>query len=234
MLSELPALFEYTLDKYIIARIVTGEQWRQNTYIVTQRTSFQTIIIDPGDNADFIISYIEKNQGRVTRILLTHTHFDHVGALEEVSTYFNVVCELHKDDVSLLRHAPMYALRFSNRQMSPISRFQVFEELCIEDGELPVRSIHTPGHTKGSVCLLFDGFLFTGDTLLYRHVGRTDLPGSSKGQILGSIQKLLSELSDECRLFAGHGRPWTIGEAREWWRDSHQSPPEHNTFGALK
>ena len=176
-------LFEYVQGGYNITCIVTGEQWKQNTYIVTRVSSSNTIIVDPGDNAELIISCIQDGGGKVTRILLTHPHHDHVGAVTQVSEYFNVVCELHKQDVRLLKHAPMYALRFANKTMAPISRFQHFEELCLDTEVPPVRSIHTPGHTKGSVCYLFDSFVLTGDTLLYKHIGRTDLPGSSAEEI---------------------------------------------------
>ena len=233
MLSGQPPLFEYSQGDYNITCIVTGEQWKQNAYIITQVASSATIIVDPGDNADFIISYIQDRGGKVTRILLTHPHHDHIGALREVSEYFNVVCELHKQDVKLLIHAPMYALRFANKPMVPVSRFQHFEERCVDTGELSVRSIHTPGHTKGSVCYLFDGFVFTGDTLLYKHVGRTDLPGSNTEEILRSIKKLLNELSDEITIFSGHGKSWTIGKAKGWWKNLRQVPPAHSKFDDL-
>jgi hydroxyacylglutathione hydrolase len=233
MLSKQPPLFEYSQGNYNIACIVTGGEWKQNTYVVTHVPSSTTIIVDPGENAAFIISYIQNSGGSVTRILLTHPHHDHIGALTEVSEYFNVVCELHKQDARLLVHAPMYALRFSNKKMAPVSRFQLFEEQSFGTGEPVVRSIHTPGHTKGSVCYLFDGFVFTGDTLLHKLVGRTDLPGSNPKELSGSIEKLLSELSDEITIFPGHGKFWTIGMAKEWWKNLQQAPPAHNTFHNL-
>lgn len=233
MLSTNPPLFEYSIGNYSIARIVTGNEWKQNAYIVTQTRSLETIIIDPGDNASYIINYIKNKCGKVTRILLTHAHFDHVGALNEVSEHFNVVCDLHKQDARLLMQAPMYALRFSKKIVDPVSKHQLFEELCIDDNNIPVRSIFTPGHTKGSVCYLFDGFLFTGDTLLNKRVGRTDLPGSKPEAILESIGKLLAELSDDIEIFSGHGKSWTTGEAKEWWHNLRQVPPAHSTFEDL-
>ena len=233
MLMGQQKLFEYAQGTCNITCIVTGEKWKQNTYMVTQLSSSNTIIVDPGDNADLIINHIQGRGGRVTRILLTHPHHDHVGAAAQVSEHFNVACELHKLDVRLLMHAPMYALRFANKKISSVSRFQPFEELHMGSGAPALSSIHTPGHTKGSVCYLFDGFVFTGDTLLYQHVGRTDLPGGSAEEIAGSVSKVLGHLSDETLIFPGHGKPWTIGEAKAWWRETEITPPRYNNFGQL-
>ncbi len=232
-MSLQPRMFEYTIGNYKISRIVTGGEWKQNAYIVTQRSTLETIIVDPGDSAEFIINYITNNGAKVTRILLTHTHFDHIGALNEVSDYFNVVCDVHKEDVRLLNQAPMYALRFSKKIMKPIIKWCTFEELSIETNNIPVQSIFTPGHTKGSVCYLFEGFLFTGDTLLKKHIGRTDLPGSKPEALLESIEKLLSELSDDIEIFSGHGNSWTIGEAKSWWNNLRQPPNAHCSFDEI-
>lgn len=233
MLTDKKSLFEYTQDSCKVTCIVTGQKWKQNTYIVTHLPTLNTVIIDPGDNADLIIKYIQDCDGNVTRILLTHPHHDHVGAAAQVSEHFNVACELHKQDVRLLMHAPMYALRFADKTMTPVTNFQRFEALEMSSQAPNVKSIHTPGHTKGSVCYLFDGFVFTGDTLLYKHVGRTDLPGSSAPELSWSVSWLLEKLGDEITVFPGHGKPWTIGEAKVWWQESSLSPQIYNSFGHL-
>ncbi len=230
MLIDQPDMSEYDYGGCRIIRYVTGEKWKQNTYIVTHKSSSHTIVIDPGDNAERIIRQIETGGGKLTRILLTHPHHDHVGAVTPVSEYFNVTCELHKRDIRLLMHAPMYALSFSHKKIPAVSRFQPFEELCVTDEEPFLRSLHTPGHTKGSVCYLFDGFLFTGDTLLYKNVGRTDLPGSSSGDLTESVEKILNSAADDVVIFSGHGKPWTIREARQWWREQCGTPPVHTSF----
>ncbi len=233
MLIGQPTMFESAQGSCNVTCIVTGEEWKQNTYVVTHLSSLNTIIIDPGDNADLIIKYIQDRSGEVSRILLTHSHHDHVGAAEQVSEYFKVECELHKDDVRLLIHAPMYAMSFANKKITPISRFQCFEKI-VSDGEKPnLLSIHTPGHTKGSVCYLFDGFVMTGDTLLYKHVGRTDLPGSCAAELSRSVAKLLNQLHDDSLIFSGHGKPWKAGEAKAWWREKVITPPAHNSFSQL-
>lgn len=232
-MSKQPTLFEYSQCDSNITCIVTGEQWKQNTYIINQTSSSNTIIVDPGSNADLIIKYIQDRCWKVTRILLTHPHHDHVGAASQVSERFNLACELHNLDVRLLMHAPMYALRFANKIILSVPNFEPFDELCISKEEPIVRSLHTPGHTKGSVCYLFNGFVLTGDTLLYKHIGRTDLPGSSEQEISESIIKLLTQLSDKTIIFPGHGKPWIIGEAKAWWRETHMTLPIHNKIGQL-
>jgi len=233
MLIAQSALFEYAQNGCKITCIVTGEKWKQNTYIITEDSSSKMIIVDPGDEAELIIKLIEGAGGTVTRILLTHPHHDHVGAAEQVSKYFNVACEVHKQDVRLLMHAPMYALTFAHKKIPPVSYFLQFAELCPVGKEPAVRSVHTPGHTKGSVCFVFDGFVLTGDTLLYKHVGRTDLPGSSAEDMVMSIGKLLDGLADEITIFPGHGQPWSVGEAKRWWSKTESCPPKYDNFVQL-
>jgi glyoxylase-like metal-dependent hydrolase (beta-lactamase superfamily II) len=130
-------------------------------------------------------------------------------------------------------HAPMYALRFANKKILPVSFYQDFEDFCSDADEPKMRSIHTPGHTRGSVCYVFDGFVMTGDTLLYKHVGRMDLPGSSIEEMKESVNNLLSRLSDEVLIFPGHGKPWTIGEAKSWWQERKAVFTIHNKFCQL-
>jgi glyoxylase-like metal-dependent hydrolase (beta-lactamase superfamily II) len=230
MLIDRPPLLEYVFGDCIVTCLVTGAEWRQNAYIVSHRPSRNAVLIDPGDDADLIIKQVQERGETVSRILLTHPHHDHIGAAAQVSAHFKVACELHKQDIRLLMHAPMYALRFANRRILPVPDYQAFETLSVRDGEPVVRSIHTPGHTKGSVCYLFDGFVMTGDTLLCKHVGRTDLPGASAEQIVTSIDLLLSELAGDAVIFSGHGKPWAAGEAKQWWREMAAMPPVHKHF----
>jgi hydroxyacylglutathione hydrolase len=230
MLIEPPAVLEYEHRGCRIACLVTGEKWKQNTYIVTHKSSSNTIVIDPGDNAELIIQQIKDIRGKLTHILLTHAHHDHVGAASKLSEHYNMPCKLHKQDVRLLVHAPMYALSFANKLISAVSRFQTFEELFLADEKPAVQAIHTPGHTRGSVCYIFDGFVFTGDTLLYKRVGRTDLPGSSSGDLSESVEKIVHAFTDETMLYSGHGKPWAVGEAKQWWQELRGNPPVHTSF----
>ena len=226
--QPVPLLYEHGGCR--ITCIVTGEKWKQNAYIVAHKSSSNTIVIDPGDGAEFIINQIEGAGGKLTHILLTHPHHDHVGAVSQLSDHFNVACELHNQDVRLLMQAPMYALSFSNKRISSISRFQAFEELYLKDEAPIVSSLHTPGHTKGSSCYIFDGFVFTGDTLFYEYIGRTDLPGGSLQALNSSITILLDKLPDDTVIFPGHGKPWVARDAIKWWNTLTNAPPQHGQF----
>lgn len=227
-----PERFQYHRGGCTVTCIVTGEKWQQNCYLVRHDATGSTVLIDPGDQAQAIIGEIESVGGRAARILLTHPHHDHVGAAQELSEHYGLPCELHRADLRLLIHAPMYALTFAKRPIPAITSHRSFEELVVGSDEPQFRTLHTPGHTKGSVCYLFDGFAFTGDTLLCRHIGRTDLPGASADQLADSIARFLAAAPPETLLFPGHGKPWSVGEAREWWRDS-DAPETHDKFHQL-
>lgn len=219
---------------YEIGTLVTDEPWSENCYYVQHVSSFQTLLIDPGDGADRIARVLREKGGDLKAILITHAHHDHVGAVAGVQQHFNVPCYVHRMDYRLLRQAHTYALVFAGRNMKPLTKVCLFEE---GDGILtdtwPIRTIHTPGHSPGSVCYCFEGFVFTGDTLLYQHVGRADTPGADPEQLVLSIDRLLKELPEGTVILPGHGRPWSIAEAKSWWQDVQMSPPQYKQFGGL-
>lgn len=233
MLNDQLITFKYEYGMCRITCLVTGEQWKQNTYIIVHKPSHNTIIIDPGDNAAFIIRQIEDAGGRLDHILLTHPHHDHVGAVSELSEYYGIDCKLHKQDVRLLMQVSTYALTFAHKQITTITRFQSFEKLCLDREEPFIRALHTPGHTRGGVCYLFDGFVFTGDTLLNRFIGRTDLPGGSLTDLQRSVSALLDELADDTVIFPGHGKPWYAGEAKKWWNEELNISSQHDKFNQI-
>jgi len=201
--------------------------------MVCHMPSIEAAVIDPGGNADDIIGTVLGDSVTVRRILLTHAHHDHVGAVAALCRRFRIACEIHKGDARLLRHAPMYALRFGGKHFEAAEPSNAFDgPWVIQLGLRQINVVHTPGHTAGSVCYDFGGFLFTGDTLLYHHVGRTDLPGGDATLLNRSIQNLLDIFPDDTVLFPGHGRVWTIGEARLWWHEASVLPPQYTQFDA--
>ncbi len=207
------ALGDFQVDTFI-----TGAPWKENCYLVRHVPSGQQAVVDPGDDAE-AISQAMTAGGPLRYVLLTHAHHDHVGAAAAICRRFDVPCDLHQADVRLLRHAPMYALRFAGKKIDAPESLRPFEAAPgLQLGGEAITVLHTPGHTAGSVCYCLPGVVFTGDTLLREGVGRTDLPGADLALLKESVTRLLAQLPPEALLLAGHGRPWTAAEAGRWWQ----------------
>lgn len=229
---EIPLITELSCNGYTIRTIVADPQWKENCYLVTCEASGAQALIDPGDNAPLLASLIEcHGSRRLDYLLLTHGHFDHIGAAGALCKQFAIECMIHEGDHRLLRQASMYAIRYSNRLVSvPRSCVTFSSDQQLPFGTGGISVLHTPGHTAGSVCFLGDGFVFTGDTLLVNYAGRTDQPGGDESAISASIGKLLETLPEETVIFPGHGKTWTIAAARSWWRENGAELPKHDSF----
>jgi glyoxylase-like metal-dependent hydrolase (beta-lactamase superfamily II) len=209
---------------------MTGAPWRENCHLVIDRPSGDAILVDPGDRASILLAAARGEGATIRHVALTHGHHDHVGAVTEVCRQLALPCLVHQRDIRLTRQAPLWAFRFAGRKIATPAPLETLTPDCLSIGAQAIRILETPGHTEGGVCYLVDGLAITGDTLLFKHVGRTDLPGSNQSQLRDSVTALLRELSDDVVLFAGHGREWTSGEARVWWSrvgEVPQSLDEH-------
>jgi glyoxylase-like metal-dependent hydrolase (beta-lactamase superfamily II) len=222
------------LGEYQITTIVTDKPWCVNCYLVRHLPSEEQILIDPGDALERILATVQSQGTGLKKILITHAHHDHVGAVAELYKSFEVPCYVHKADARLMCQAHTYALVFDGRQIDPFTAAHLFEDNKIFNiGHRPISVIYSPGHTMGSVCYNFGDFVFTGDTVLYQHVGRSDTPGASLDQLKSSVSRLVDGLSGETVIFPGHGRRWTIAEAKAWWEDAILWPPQYNRFGGI-
>lgn len=166
-----------------------------NCYVVIEEKSKEGVVIDPGDEALRILAEIKDL--KIRYIILTHGHPDHFGAVEELKRKTGAPLLMNPEDSWFVK--PDQELKEGNE---------------IKFGSLVLKVMHTPGHSKGSICLYIDGHLFSGDTLFCSGCGRTDLPGASREEMRKSLKKL-SFLPNETRVYPGHGEPTTIGKEKE-------------------
>lgn len=215
------------LGEYRIRTITTG-RWREHCYVLQHLPSADAVIVDPGEDAEAIVATVRADAAVPRSMVLTHAHYDHVGALATLGREFGIPFYLHLADAKLLRRAPMYAMSFEGKTLTaPGDGYDVMAA-DLQLGGRSVRTLHVPGHTEGGMAYGFHGFVFTGDTLMFEDVGRTDLPGGNAPSLGDSVQRLLAWAGkDDTVLLAGHSRPWTAAEARRWWdARSRQKPAE--------
>ena len=189
--------------EYKIIKLVVG-QLQENCFILFDENK-DAFIVDPGASSENIIETIEKNSLNIKYILLTHGHFDHVGAVASLAKKFKVPVYLSKKDRNFLE-TPNEVRASSFGMEIEAADVDVFvkdnDEIPFSDGLIKV--IETPGHTLGSVCYLFNNYLFAGDTLFNGSIGRTDFPESDHSLMIESLKKL-KELDDEIYVLSGHG-----------------------------
>lgn len=191
--------------------------FEENPYLLICSDTQQALLIDPGDEAELLWQALIKAGATLDAIVLTHAHLDHVGAVETLRARANAPVYLHPADDELLAHVPQQAALFGLHAapVRPADRRLAHGE-TLRCGNLELQVIHTPGHSPGSVCLYLaaERVLIAGDTLFYRSVGRTDLPGGDAPILLRSIRERLWQLPDDTRVYPGHGPATTIGDER--------------------
>ncbi len=168
-----------------------------NCYIVTDEESRQCAVIDPGAEPNTVMNYLESNNLNCTHILLTHGHFDHTGAVEDVMRQTGATVYMHKKDVR------RNLLEMGFRYNPPKGTLYYKEGDEVKVGPLTFKVIETPGHSEGSICLICDDAIFTGDTLFKDSCGRTDFPGCSATDMMRSLKRLY-ELEGDYEVYPGH------------------------------
>ncbi|MEC5422258.1 MBL fold metallo-hydrolase [Virgibacillus sp. C22-A2] len=175
------------------------------------------IIVDPGGEAATIIDYIQKEGLTTAAILLTHAHFDHIGAVEDLRYHYNVDVYIHEAEASWLEnpHLNRSAL-FTGESIITKKAEQLLLPGNMTIGEIQFEVIHTPGHSPGSVSFIFNdaSFVISGDVLFFQGIGRTDLPGGNGKQLEESIKDKLYKLGDNFIVYPGHGPNTTIGNEK--------------------
>lgn len=197
-----------------ILTIVVGPL-EENCYIVYDEKNKEAIIFDPGDEAEKIIKIVDTHQLKPISIVNTHGHFDHVGAVSTLKKSWQIPFYMHTADAPLLDASKRRMFRvMAHDDITIDGTLSDGEWLHVGNGACLV--IHTPGHTKGGCVFYFkdDEFAITGDTLFKGTVGRTDLEGGDYAEILHSVQRKLSALSDACVIYPGHGPKSTMAFER--------------------
>ncbi|MDR1122502.1 MAG: MBL fold metallo-hydrolase [Endomicrobium sp.] len=182
----------------------------ENCYLVYDTNTKHAAIIDPGENANKIINIIEFENLKPEILINTHGHYDHVVADDKIRLKYKVPLAAHKDDAEMLADSEK---NYSFIGGIPVSIKGL--EILLEDNQeiklsfITFKVLSTPGHSKGSICLLFGSYLFTGDTLFAGTIGRTDLWGGNNEELLKSLKKL-KKLDPYITVCPGHGSMTTI------------------------
>ena len=201
-----------------VSTIVSDAPWHQNCYVVLDRPSGAFIVVDPGFDSPELRGAVREAGARPAHILITHGHPDHLGAAAALSEWLDVECRLGRADARIARHASAYAVAFGGLRIRTPTRIRYLDaEENIRFGGTSVKIMALPGHTPGGLGFDIGEIVLTGDTLFREQVGRTDFPASDPIAIDASIDQLLAGRETGVWLMAGHGRPWTAGEARDWW-----------------
>lgn len=195
-------------------RIPLG-MYATNCYIVADEASGEALIIDPGSEADKVEDLLTKNQLTPIKVLLTHGHHDHTGAVQAIIDKYHIPLAISAADKPMLTD-PQLSL---GSYMGGAAAISAVPELLQEGdqvacGSLSFKVLATPGHTEGGICFYGEGIVIAGDTLFQGSIGRTDFPGGSFEVLEKSIQDKLYTLPEDTVVYPGHGPETTIRQEK--------------------
>ena len=179
--------------------------YQTNCYIAWDEESDDCIVIDPGYEPQRVLTQAQALGKHIAAILLTHGHFDQVGGVREIAEKTGCPVYLHENELSQPEEMTAGPLYYTHTYG---------EGDILQLAGLTIRVLHTPGHTEGSVCLLVEDTLFSGDTLFMDSIGRTDFPGGNTAKMFRSLQRLV-QLPGDYRVLSGHGGETTLSAERQ-------------------
>jgi len=185
-----------------------------NCYILASKG--EALVVDPGDEAPRVVRYVNDLKAKLKTIVATHAHFDHVLGVTELKTQTGAPFLIHKDDLETLEAMQERVRMFFGLKVPAPPKVDSFlkEGASLEFGDETLRVLHTPGHSPGSISLVGDGYVMTGDALFNQSIGRTDLPGGDFDTLINSIKSKLFGLQDDTMVYPGHGPETSIGDEK--------------------
>jgi hydroxyacylglutathione hydrolase len=204
------------VQELMVRGVVVG-LFQENCYIIGSRRTREAVVVDPGDEPEEILALARDMGVRITRIVCSHAHLDHLMAVRPVQEATGAPFLLHPWDLGIAANVPGQVRRLLGREVPPPPEpdFQLTDGDDVEVAGIQLRVLHTPGHTQGSVSLYTAGMLFSGDTLFRGSIGRTDLEGGNTAQLMDTLVGRLLDLPDETIVLPGHMQETTIGRERQ-------------------
>ncbi len=189
-----------------------------NCYLIINKETREALIVDPADDALRISNAVEQGRWKPVAILLTHGHFDHILAVNDLKKRYQLPIYAHVEEEDVLKQTSL------NMSGMIGQTYMTEADIYVRDGEhlklagLDIIVLHTPGHTKGSVCYYLpeEKVLMSGDTLFHCSIGRTDFPTGSTLGLLRSVQEKLFVLPDDVKVYPGHDSVTSIGYEKQY------------------